>query len=166
VEELGGARASGAGRATLKRAIFLNSLARAESGQRPGLLEYALRLANQRVAPPGPIFYSRRQPPSLFGNLPRQTNDAFTLPAETARQRYWRLLKDDKNRLYQAQQAVQAASGAPVPESVDGYLAAALFQTKTSAALKRYQDLVVAPLIKDVGKALRETGATAKDLDR
>ncbi len=38
-----GARAAGAGRASLKRGILLNTLLRAESGARPGLLEQVLR---------------------------------------------------------------------------------------------------------------------------
>lgn len=40
---------AGAGRATLKRGILLNTLLRAESGQRPGLLEFALRLPRHLV---------------------------------------------------------------------------------------------------------------------
>ena len=44
-----GSREAGAGGATLKRAIFLNSLVRASGGARPGLLEQVLRQPRQLV---------------------------------------------------------------------------------------------------------------------
>ena len=46
-------RAAGGGRRTLKRSILLNTLLRAESGQRPGLLEQALRQPRQLVTKGG-----------------------------------------------------------------------------------------------------------------
>lgn len=95
-------------------------------------------------------------------DAPKET---LALAPETRRQELWRRLKDDKNRLYQAQKTVEKLSGAPIPENIDGYLAAGLFQTKTSAAMKRYQDQTVASLLSDVKKVLRQTGATQKDLD-
>lgn len=54
-------RAARAGSRTLKRGILLHTLARAESGQRPGLLERSLRQSRQLVEGGGlnRIFYSR-----------------------------------------------------------------------------------------------------------
>lgn len=45
-----GVRKARAGSRTLKRGILINTLARAESGERPGLLERALRQSRQLVA--------------------------------------------------------------------------------------------------------------------
>jgi hypothetical protein len=56
----GRVREAGAGRRTFKRGIFLKSVLRAESGQRPGLLEQSLRVPRQLVS--GDLrgsFYSR-----------------------------------------------------------------------------------------------------------
>ena len=53
-----GSRASRPGRRTLKRGVLLNTLLRAESNQRPGLLEQALREPGQLVGPQAQgIFY-------------------------------------------------------------------------------------------------------------
>lgn len=53
-------RAAGVGSRSIKRGIFLNTLAHAESGQRPGLLEQTLRQPGQLVGPQAEgIFYSR-----------------------------------------------------------------------------------------------------------
>jgi len=59
-----GNRKTRVGRATLKRGILLNTLARAESGERPGLLERSLRQSRQLVERGGlrRIFYQADHP--------------------------------------------------------------------------------------------------------
>ncbi|WP_167009250.1 PLxRFG domain-containing protein [Comamonas sp. Tr-654] len=60
-------RAAGAGERTLKRGILLNTLLRAEGGQRSGLLEQALRQPGQLVGPQAQgIFYSRSASDSVI----------------------------------------------------------------------------------------------------
>ncbi|WP_146033753.1 PLxRFG domain-containing protein [Alicycliphilus denitrificans] len=60
--KFGRVRAAGAGERTLKRGILLNTLARTESSQRPGLLEQALRQPRQLVGEQAKgIFYKGGQ---------------------------------------------------------------------------------------------------------
>ncbi|WP_155496348.1 PLxRFG domain-containing protein, partial [Comamonas testosteroni] len=60
-------RAAGAGIRSIKRGILLNTLARAEGGQRPGLLAQVLRQPRQLVGPQAQgIFYSRSASDSVI----------------------------------------------------------------------------------------------------
>lgn len=56
-------RKARAGRTTIKRGILLNTLSRTPSGQRPGLLEQALRFLRQLVADGGikGVLYKKRE---------------------------------------------------------------------------------------------------------
>ncbi len=61
-------REAGAGSATYKRGILLNTLVRAPGGERSGLLELVLSRARQRLgASLGDIFYQGRDAPSVLG---------------------------------------------------------------------------------------------------
>ncbi|WP_326999495.1 PLxRFG domain-containing protein [Comamonas testosteroni] len=65
--KFGRVRAAGAGERTLKRSILLNTLLRAEGGQRPGLLAQVLRQPSQLVGPQAQgIFYSRSASDSVI----------------------------------------------------------------------------------------------------
>lgn len=69
-------RAAGVGLRSIKRGILLNTLAHAESGQRPGLLEQALRQPRQLVGDQAQgIFYSRT--PSAMRDLRSQVGEAL-----------------------------------------------------------------------------------------
>ena len=88
--------APSAGRRTLKRGILLNTLAHAESGQRPGLLERSLRESRQLVRDGlQGTFYSRLQSSAKVSDL----SDKSLGPAD------FRLLAED----------VQAEIGKSIP---------------------------------------------------
>jgi len=79
-----GARKASVGRNSIKRAILLQSLARAESSQKSGLLDYALRKPGQLVTPAlKGVLYSRTAAPGIPGPFERA---APTEQAEAARE--------------------------------------------------------------------------------
>jgi hypothetical protein len=67
-----GIRAAGAGSRTIKRGILLNTLAHAEGGERPRLLEQALRQPDQLVAGARGAFYQADTTPNFYSALSRR----------------------------------------------------------------------------------------------
>ncbi len=117
------------------------------------------RVAAAKARPASAERIEQAEPPTDL------VSNEITLADETQRQFLWRKLKDDKNRLFQAQKTVERLSGAAIPENLDAYLVAGLFQTKSASALKKYQETTVSDLLREVSRAIRSTKATQADID-
>lgn len=76
----------------------------------------------------------------------------FEAPPETAWNRFWRFHKDDKERLYRAQRAIEKVKGSPIEESVDAYLATNLYETRRNDRLKRLHEEVLGDILTTMDK--------------
>lgn len=102
---------------------------------------------------------------TMYGQQPatgtgQQATASFVAPQFTRMGEVRRVLQDEFIALKQAQEAIEAARGLPLPEGMNAYLAAQLFPGRHTERLEDFRSQTVEPLI----EAMKKEGLTADDV--
>jgi hypothetical protein len=90
----------------------------------------------------------------------QQATASFVAPQYTRMGEVRRVLQDEFIALKQAQEAIEAARGLPLPEGMNAYMAAMLFPGRHTERLEDFRTQTVEPLI----EAMKKEGLTADEV--
>lgn len=153
-------RAAGLGSRSIRRGILLNTLARTESGQRPGILEQALRQPRQLVGEDAKqIFYSRAAGGSGTLAAPAHQTKLAQLQSKvkdlTSRKSVDAWLYNWQDRfidLKRIQENIKALNGT-VSETSDAYRGEELYHKRVAKRTSNFLRDEVRPLLKAMNEA-------------
>lgn len=89
---------------------------------------------------------------------PTPTPSTFIAPKRTKWRKIVEAMDDRFDILQRSQKAIEKVRGAALPESLDAYLAQSLYDTRTAAALEKFQHDEVAGIVKGM-----KTGKVSMD---